>query len=226
MLCSSRRWRVVLLFPMFYSRTHVACLLLLLLLRSRKPGGRKGIHAMCTHARLEGVVRSGDVAVVEVGEEGDLLQDVVLDAGDARGVEDDGKEGNTTEGARGHAAAWPETVSFLRFCCASPSGSGFDSQAGQLLGGEAGHVGLVVVSGRRMPGQLESSTVSNSLAALSATAIKRSSRRSKTVQAARPADLYSQTAHWHRYRGSNTLHSRSSSTPQAGATACFSPQQT
>ena len=60
---------------------------------------------MCTHARLEGVVRGGDAAVVEAGEEGDLLQDVVLDAGDARGVEDDGEEGDTAESARGNAAA-------------------------------------------------------------------------------------------------------------------------
>lgn len=83
----------------------------------------------------------------------------------------------------------PATVSLPRLflCCDSSSGPGSNSQAGQLLGGEAGHVRLVVVSGGSTPGQLESRKPSNSLEVQFAMAIKRLFTRRAKVQVARPA---------------------------------------
>jgi hypothetical protein len=55
--------------------------------------------------RLERVVRGGDRLVEVASNEGELLEDVTLDTGDTRGVEDHGEEGNATESTRLEAPA-------------------------------------------------------------------------------------------------------------------------
>jgi hypothetical protein len=60
------------------------------------PGMNKQMRSRAT--RLEGVVLGGDLVVVEVADEGDLLEDVGLDARDAVEEEEGEDAGRDTEG--------------------------------------------------------------------------------------------------------------------------------
>jgi hypothetical protein len=62
--------------------------------------------------RLEGVVLGGDLVVVEVAEEGDLLEDVGLDAGDAVEEEEGEDAGRDAEGGADGAPVLRAFVSF------------------------------------------------------------------------------------------------------------------
>jgi hypothetical protein len=56
--------------------------------------------------RLEGVVLGRDLVVVEVADEGDLLEDVGLDARDAVEEEEGEDAGRDTEGGADGAPVW------------------------------------------------------------------------------------------------------------------------
>lgn len=93
------------------------------------------------------VVRGRDVLDVVLGHAGDLHQDIVLDTGNARGVEDDSEESNAAESTSLEAAVMPQVCVVSRMSLRLMGRDKCPLQLSSLLQGPAGEIGLVVVPG-------------------------------------------------------------------------------